>query len=371
MQPPPVVEPVKQKRRIPGDVLRRFVADVFVRSGVPDEDALEAADALCVADERGIQSHGVARLRAYREMLVLGRINPKPSLRIVRESATVALIDGDMGLGLVIAPRANRIAMAKAEAAGIGWASVRNSNHYGIAGYYAMQGLSRNLIGISMTNTPALVSPFGGRGRVLGTNPLAVAIPAHSEPPFVMDMATSAISFGVVENALRRREPLPPHAVLDPDGEMSRDPAALLGGGSLVPLGGDRDHSGHKGYCLTALIDILCGVLSGANWGPFIPSFPYNLNPPRPEVGLGTGHLFGALKISEFAEPEAFKRNLDEWIRWLRSTPTIPGGQEVQIPGDAEWRATLDSAAHGIPLEESAVGDLHQLAQELNLRFDC
>src|SRR5205085_3717483 len=213
---------------------------------------------------------------------------------------------------------------------GTGWVSVRNSNHYGIAGYYAMQGLCRNLIGVSMTNTPALVSPVGGRGRVLGTNPLAVAIPAHSEPRFVMDMATSAISFGVVENALRSGEPLPTHAVLDPDGEMSRDPAALLSGGSLLPLGGDRGHSGHKGYCLTALIDILCGVLSGANWGPFIPSFPHNLNPPQPTVGLGTGHLFGALKISEFAEPEDFKRNMDEWIRWLRSTPTIPGWQEVQ-----------------------------------------
>jgi L-2-hydroxycarboxylate dehydrogenase (NAD+) len=353
--------------RFSADFLRRFIAEVFMRYELSEEDAMQAANVICVADEWGISSHGVARLRSYCDMLALGRINPKATPRVVRESATVAVIDGDNGLGLVVAPKANHIAIEKAAEAGTAWISVFNSNHFGIAGYYAIQGAFTNMIGWAATNTPALVSPLWGLGRVLGTNPLAVAIPAFSEPPIVIDLATSMISLGVVENALRSNEPLPTGCIADHEGASSTDPTKLFAGGSLLPLGGDRQHGGHKGYCLAALIDILCGVLSGASWGPFVPPFPHNLNSPDRQVGQGIGHLFGMFSISAFTDTEGFKQRVDDWIRVMRSTPPAPGTDGVQIPGDPERRAAADAAANGIPVAEPVVNDLRLLGQQFGI----
>lgn len=337
-----------------------------MRCGVPEDDARQAADVLCTADERGISSHGVARLRSYCDMILLGRINPEARPRAVRESASVAVIDGDNGLGLVVAPKANRLAIEKAHEADTTWVSVFNSNHFGIARYYAREGAAKDLIGWAATNTPALVSPLWGIGRRLGTNPLAVAIPAHSEPPVVIDLATSMISLGIVENALRRQESLPPGCIADPQGELSTDPAQVLAGGSLLPVGGDREHGGHKGYCLAALIDILCGVLSGASWGPFVPPFPHHLASPERQVGEGIGHLFGMFRIGAFMEVAEFKRRVADWIRVMRATPALPGTKGVQIPGDPERAA----AASGIPLAKPVVQDLRLLAQQFRMRFE-
>ena len=356
--------------RVSGQSLRRFTADVFVRCRVPEEDAIQAADVLCTADEWGISSHGVARLRAYYEMCSLGRINPQASPRVVRESPTVSVVDGDNGLGLAVAPKANRIAMEKAEAVGTAWVSVFHSNHFGIAGYYTAQGIARDLISWAMTNTPALVSPLWGVGRVLGTNPISVAIPAYAEPPVIIDMATSGISLGVAENARRHGRALPLGCIIDSEGQQTAVPAELFSGGSLLPLGGDREHGGHKGYCLAALVDILCGVLSGSGWGPFVPPFPHDLGKPVREVGQGIGHLFGAFRIDTFTEAEEFKRRMDDWIRSLRSTPPMPNTMGVQIPGDPERRAAADAAAHGLALAEPVAADLQDLAQHLGWRFD-
>lgn len=353
-----------------GEDLRRFAAEVFISCGVPEEDARQAADVLCTADEWGIKSHGVARLRAYYEMLSLGHVNPRPSLRVVREAASVVVIDGDNGLGLVVGPRGVRMAMRKAEETGAAWASVFHSNHFGIAGYYATQGLASDMICWAMTNTPALVSPLWGVGRMLGTNPLAVGIPANEAAPVVVDMATSAISFGVVENALRSHDGVPTDCIADAQGNPTTDPEKFLSGGSLLPLGGDREHGGHKGYCLAALIDILCGVLSGANWGPFVPPFPHNINPPERQVGRGLGHLFGAFRVSAFTEPEAFKRRMDEWVGVLRATPAAQAAEGVQIPGDPERAAAAESRAKGVPVEKTVVEDLSYLARQLGLRFE-
>lgn len=355
--------------RFSGSYLRQFSAEVFLKCGVPEEDANQAADVLCTADEWGISSHGVARLRHYYDMLLLKRINPGATPQIVRESDTVTVLDGDNGLGLVVGPQANRIAIEKGELRGTAWVSVFNSNHFGVAGYYAVAGLSRNLIGLAMTNTPALVSPLWGMGRVLGTNPLAVAFPAHSEPPVVIDLATSAVSLGVVENALRRGENIPHGCLLDDEGRESTDPQTIFSGGSLQPLGGDRSHGGHKGYCLASMIDIFSGVLSGANWGPFVPPFPHNLNRPERQVGQGLGHIFGAFDIGAFMDPDEFKRRMDDWIRTLRSTAPLPGIEGVLIPGDPERRQAEDSAINGIPLQEPVIKDLAQLAREIGASF--
>src|SRR5271167_1789711 len=199
---------IAENRTYPIERLHEFSARVFTHFGVPRDDANIAADVLAAADLRGIDSHGVARLRTYFEMLALGRINPKANVRIIRELPGTATVDGDNGLGLVVGPKANAIAIEKALAVGSGWVSVRNSNHFGIAGYYPLQALKRDLIGWAMTNASKGVVPLWGAERMLGTNPIAIAFPGLEEPPIVIDMATSAVAYGKIEIARRTGQPL-------------------------------------------------------------------------------------------------------------------------------------------------------------------
>src|SRR5262245_15633219 len=255
------------------DRLRDFTTRVFERLGVPPHDAATAAEVLATADRRGIDSHGVARLHSYFDMLAAGRINPRPNVRVVRELPATATIDGDNGLGLVVGPRANEIAMDKAEAVGSAWVSVSNTNHFGIAGYYPLRALERGLIGWAMTNSTALVAPLWGAQRMLGTNPIAIAFPAGDEPPMVIDFATSATAYGKIEIARRKGADIPVGWAVDRHGNPATEPDTMIDGGSLLPLGSTREAGGHKGYCLGAMVDILSCVLSGANWGPFAPPF--------------------------------------------------------------------------------------------------
>src|SRR5262245_49648946 len=204
----------------PIERLRAFSAAVFRLFGVPDEDALLAANVLAMSDLRGIDSHGVARLHAYFDMLTLGRINPRPNLRIVRETPSTATVDGDNGLGLVIGPKANRIAIDKAITVGSGWVAVRGSNHFGIAAYYPLVALAHGVIGWAMTNATKLVAPLWGAERMLGTNPIAVAFPGKEEPAVVIDLATSTAAYGKVEIAKRAGKPIPNGWAIDRDGRM-------------------------------------------------------------------------------------------------------------------------------------------------------
>src|SRR5690606_22443148 len=269
----------------PIEHLHEFVRRLFMYLGVPEVDARQAADVLAAADLRGIDSHGVARLRTYYDMFQLGRINPKPQPRIVRELPGTATVDGDNGLGLVVGPWANRVAMDKAEQVGSGWVSVCNTNHYGIAGYYVLEALQRDLIGFSMTNSTKLVAPLWGAERMLGTNPIATAFPGLEEPPIVIDMASSAVAYGKIEIARRKKTPIPEGWAIDRDGNATTDPEAMIGGGAQLPLGSDYEHGGHKGYCLAAMVDVLTSVLSGANWGPFAPPFALRQEVPARSVG--------------------------------------------------------------------------------------
>src|SRR5262245_16156864 len=207
-----------ETRTYPVEQLREFTARVFESFGVPAADAATAADILAVSDLRGIDSHGIARLIAYYGLLKVGRLNPKPNLTIVRETPSTATVDGDNGLGLVVAPKANLIAMDKADQVGTGWVAVRNTNHYGIAGWYVLRALERNQIGWCMTNTSRITAPLWGTERMLGTNPIAIAFPGKSEPPIVIDMATTAAAFGKIEMAIRRGEPIPEGWAIDRDG---------------------------------------------------------------------------------------------------------------------------------------------------------
>src|SRR5258708_4700921 len=218
------------------DYLKTFCTQVFIHFGVPRSDAEQAADVLAKSDLRGIDSHGVARLHTYFDMFALGRINPKPDIKIVREKQSVATVDGDNGLGLVVGPKANEIAMEKAERHGSGWVSVRYTNHFGIAGYYPLKALERDLIGWAMTNTTKLVAPLFGAERMLGTNPIAIAFPGFAEPPIVIDMATSAVAYGKIEIALRKKTQVPHGWIVDKNGAPTTDPGDMIAGGAQLPL---------------------------------------------------------------------------------------------------------------------------------------
>ena len=307
------------------EYLKNFSTAVFMHFGISAEDAAQAAAVLAASDLRGIDSHGVARLHTYFEMLELGRINPKPNIKIVREKASVATVDGDNGLGLVVAPKANAIAMDKAEQHGSGWVSVCNTNHFGIAGYYPLQALKRDLIGWAMTNTTKLVAPLWGAERMLGTNPIAIAFPGYEEPPIVIDMATSAVAYGKIEIALRKKESVPKGWIVDQHGRDTTDPQEMIDGGAQLPLGSEKELGGHKGYALATMVDILCCVLSGANWGPFAPPFALRQEIPERSVGKGIGHFFGAMQIDGFIDKDQFKKQIDEWIRVFRKTKSAPG----------------------------------------------
>jgi len=347
--------------------LLNFTIAAFRAIGCPEEDALTAATALLSADLRGIDSHGVARLIGYVRLKEAGRANPRPDIRIIHETPSTAVVDGDSGLGLVVAPFAMKIAIEKAEKVGTGWVSVHNSNHFGIAGYHALKAVERDMIGIAMTNASALVAPTFSLERMLGTNPICVAIPAGEEPPFVADLATTTAANGKLEILQRKKEAAPLGWVQDKDGHPSTDAHALKSGGALLPLGGDRDHGSHKGYALGAVVDIFSAVLSGANYGPWVPPFPAYVPMPTGMPGKGIGHFFGAMRVDAFRPAEDFKLHMDKWINRFRSAAPIPGQPRVLIPGDPEREMEAERRASGIPVHEDVVTDLANLAAKLGI----
>jgi L-2-hydroxycarboxylate dehydrogenase (NAD+) len=355
--------------KFPAAYLRDFATAVFMDFGVGAADAALAADVLIKSDLRGIDSHGVARLHTYFEMLELGRINPKPNIKIVREKASVATVDGDNGLGLVVGSKANGIAMDKAERLGSGWVSVCNTNHFGFAGYYPLQALERDLIGWAMTNSTKLVAPLWGAERMLGTNPIAIAFPGYKEPPVVIDMATSAVAYGKIEIALRKNQSIPSGWIIDKEGRDTTDPRDMIGGGAQLPLGSNREMGGHKGYGLASMVDILCGVLSGANWGPFAPPFALRQEIPARSVGKGIGHFFGAIEIDGFIDKDEFKKQIDQWIQVFRKTKPAPDTNGPLIPGDPEREAEAIRSKEGIPLLRPVVDDLLEISGKTGIPF--
>jgi L-2-hydroxycarboxylate dehydrogenase (NAD+) len=357
-------------RCFPVDRLREFSTRVFAHFGVPTADAAQAADVLAASDLRGVDSHGVARLHSYVDMLSLGRINPRPNIRIVRELPATATVDGDNGLGLVVGPKANEIAMAKAEAVGSAWVSVSNTNHFGMAGYYPLRAMERGLIGWAMTNSTKLVAPLWGAERMLGTNPIAIAFPAGDESPVVIDFATSAAAYGKIEIARRKGTPIPLGWAIDRDGNPATRPEQMIDGGALLPLGSVREAGGHKGYCLAAMVDILSCVLSGANWGPFAPPFALRQEVPTRSVGKGIGHAFGAMRIDGFIDPAEFRRQMDDWVRTLRATRPTPEAAGVVIPGDPERLAEAERRVTGIPLLPAVVADLRDISALTGIPFE-
>ena len=349
--------------------LKRFTKDVFMAIGCPAEEATQAAEVLVSADLRGVDSHGVARLSGYIRLHEKQRLNAQPSVQITHETPSTAVVDGDLGLGLVVGPKAMNIAIEKAKSVGTGWVAVKNSNHYGIAGYHAMMALEADCIGISLTNASPLVSPTFSKERLLGTNPISIAIPTKNQPPFVLDMATTTAANGKLEVLQRKGLEAPSGWLQDKAGQITTDARGLINGGSMRPLGGDREHGSHKGYALGGVVDILSAVLSGANYGPWVPPFVAFLDPAPNPVGKGLGHFFGAMRIDAFRDAEEFKSHMDNWIERFRSSDTVEGQKEVLIPGDPEREITKERLANGIDLLDPVVEDLRELGAKLGVEL--
>ncbi|MDF9795577.1 L-2-hydroxycarboxylate dehydrogenase (NAD+) [Catalinimonas alkaloidigena] len=349
--------------------LYNFTYNVFRKIGCPNNDAELAAEVLLKADLRGVDSHGVARLTGYVRLWEKKRINVKPAIQIVHETPSTAVIDGDEGLGLVVAPFAMKVAMEKASSAGTGWVSVRNSNHFGIAGYHAMMGLEKDMIGLAMTNASPLVAPTFATERLLGTNPIAVAIPANQQPPFVADFATTTVANGKLEILQRKQEKAPLGWVQNAQGQPSENPGELSEGGALLPLGSDRVHGSHKGYCLGSIVDIFSAIFSGANYGPWVPPFVSFLPLVKDPVGEGIGHFLGAMRVDAFRPADEFKKHMDQWIQRFRSADTVDHQEKVQIPGDPEREMESIRSKEGIPILEPVVKDLRGLAEKFSIPF--
>jgi L-2-hydroxycarboxylate dehydrogenase (NAD+) len=346
-----------------------FTKSVFQKMGCSEHDSYIIAEVFLTAEMRDIPSHGMIRIKDYYELWKAGRINVNPNIRIVHESPSTAVVDGDNAVGMVAARKSMEIAIGKAEKAGTGWVAARNSNHFGIAGYYAMMALKHDMIGICLTNANPLVAPTFSISRMMGTNPIAIAIPAGSQPPFVADFATTPIARGKLAMAEKKGENVSLGFVQDKDGNPTDDPTILKRGGSMLTLGGDRLHGSHKGYCLSSVVDIFSAVFSGANFGPFVPPSVAYLPLLEKKVGEGTGHFFGAMRIDAFQPADHFKAKMDEWIETFRSAKPAAGQERVLIPGDPEREAEIRIRKEGIKLVPAIKDDLITIAKVLIIDF--
>jgi len=347
-----------------------FTQQIFEAIGLKEAEAWQAADILMQAELRNISTHGLLRLPEYIRLWKDKRITSTPDYIIVHESPSTALVDGGKGLGLVTAPKAMQLAIEKAKTAGTGWVAVRNSYHFGIAGYYAMKALEHDMIGITMTNANPLVAPTFSLNGMLGTNPIAVAIPAGEEPPFVADFATSPVSRGKVDVFESLGQPTPEGLLQNNKGELTTDSSILRNGGALRTLGGDVAHGGHKGFCLTAIVDILSAVLPGANFGPtVVPTLAYVKDKTKAKDN-GIGHFFGAMRIDAFQTAEEFKAGMDQWIRTFRQAQPIAGQERVIIPGDPERESEKEKMEKGIRISRKSFEGLMDIADQLGVDFD-
>ena len=353
--------------------LKDFCVQVFQKMGVPKEDARITAGVLVTADLRGIDSHGVARLRRYVNGLRDGMMLARPEIQVMTETPVTALIDAGAGLGQPVSYRAMERAIQKAQEYGAGFVTVRNSNHYGIAGYYAMMALEHDCIGISMTNAAVLVVPTFGRDAMLGTNPIAVAAPAGQERPFVMDMATSTVPRGKLEVYNRLEKPLPLGWATDETGTPTDDTERVLenfkqrAGGGLLPLGGAGELlRGYKGYGLGLWVDVFCAILSGAAYADLV----YPKTPDGKPLPSNIGHFFGAWQVDGFRPVDEFKAAMDDLQRRLKDTPKADGETRIYIHGEKEYEEAERRSRDGIPLNPKVAVDLQAIGEELGVEYD-
>lgn len=349
------------RHRYSATSLRDFTDGVFRHYGVAAADAALGAEVLIDADLAGIESHGIAHLPwhpGYAPGLKQGIVNAAPTIGVLRDSPVAATWDAGGGIGVVTSQKAMAACIEKARATGIGMITVRNGRHYGAAGYYAHMAASQDMIGMSMCNVPPIAVAAGGRDRVFGTNPISFGAPVEGQPPFLLDIATTAVAGGKLEIAQRQGKPIPAGWALDGDGNDASDPTILRQGGALLPLGSRLLTSSHKGYGLGLMVDVLTGVLNGTGPGLFVD-----------RATLVQGHWFAAWRIDAFRDLAEFKADMRRWLDAIRATRPEDGVDAVLRPGDPEHIARADRTANGIPLDHESIEQLTALGTETGVVF--
>ncbi len=349
--------PAKDEVRVSEAALRRTVTQIFEKLGVSPDDAAEAADVLTMTDLRGVETHGVSNmLRMYVRDYKAGKLNPAPGWRLTRESPGTAVIDAERRLGVIVGPKAMRLAIDKARTVGVGVVTVFNSGHFGAIGHYAMQAAAQSMVGVCFTGAGLSVVPTFASKPMLGTNPIAIAAPARHEAPMLFDAATSAIAGNKIRLAIRVASPLLPGWVTDKDGVpiMEEKPVFDRDEYYQAPLGGTREQGSHKGYGFALMAEVLSTVLSGA--------LPTMLVP-----GSGSKNHFAAYNIDAFTDVEQFKTTMDEMLKTLRTAPPAPGQERVLYPGLSEAEELEARRANGIPLHREVLQWFAECAGELGI----
>ena len=351
------------------EALKDFVTEVFKKLGVDSSDARIVADILVAADLKGISSHGISRLKRYVDGIKTGSIEPGAKIKVVKETPVSALIDGGNGLGQVVAYKAMKKCIEIAEKAGVGFVGVRNSNHFGIAGYYSAMALEKNMVGISLTNARSSVAPTFGVEPVLGTNPISVAVPTGGPFPFVLDMATSIIQRGKLEVLERENEEMLSGWAIDERGNILANPKKVTkdivtGKAALLPLGGlGEEFGGHKGYGLGLLVDIFCACFTGANFGLHLSRFK--------KGGYNLGHFFGAIKVELFRPLDEFKKTIDSMFKEIKGSKKLPGKKRIYIAGEKEFETENRRKKEGVPISLQLFEYMNSLKDTLEIeRFD-
>ena len=365
----------EQDISVPRAELEAFVVGILGEHGVGTAEAEVVARVLVSSDLRGIPSHGVARLGRYLAGIDQGYIVPGVEPEVVEPVPAIAVVDAKNGLGQVVSEMAMDLALDKAVVNGVGMVTVKNSNHYGIAGYYALKALDRRMIGVSMTNAAPLVVPTFGRQVMFGTNPISFAAPAQAHPGFLLDTATSVVPRGKLEVHDRNRTQMPAGWAIDQDGYDALNPGMVLRnlvdrlGGGIMPLGGRGElYSGHKGYGLALMVDVLCGVLSGAAYGPFV----YDMERTRAETGQAApnvGHFFMAIDIERFMLLEVFEARMAEYIRVLRDSERALDQDRIWVHGEKEFVKAACHERHGVALASNVFDHLRDIAESCGHPF--
>ena len=343
---------------ISAEAMTRFCIAAMKEAGLSSEHAELLADTLVQADLRGVHSHGSMRIPIYFKGYEIGGVNPKPSVKVLKDSGATAVMDGDDGLGLVVSYPAMKLAMDKAAEYGVGAVTIRRSNHYGMAAYWPMLALERDMIGYTTTNAHARLAPWGGVTSKYGNNPSSYAIPAGKEWPIVLDMALSVAAFGKIRLAAMKNEPIPQGWAMDKDGNPATDPRAAMEG-LLLPIGG------YKGYGLAMIHEVLAGVLSGGLFGTDVPSLEIEY-PKAP----GVNHFFMVLDVAHFMPVAEFKERVDKMIRMMKSSKLAPGQDKIYLPGEIEFELHRQRLKEGIPYAREVVSRLKKLAQERHIHID-
>jgi L-2-hydroxycarboxylate dehydrogenase (NAD+) len=361
--------PPDEYKRFNHEALKGWVVEVFTALGMAEEDASVVADVLVVADLMGVSSHGVQRVKRYVDGIKSGSVNIRPEIKVVKNYGATAIIDADSSLGHPPTLRAMKLAVEKARSHGVGIVGVRNSHHFGIAGYYALKAVESGMIGLVITNSTPLVSYVNTVGKYLGTNPIAVAVPTSSPPPILFDAATSVVPVGRIEIYAKTGKPIPEGWVIDSEGNMlSGDAVPILkaikeGKASLLPLGGVGELlGGHKGSGFSLLVDIFSGILTGSGWGSHV---RYTVGDKPGNVG----HLVMALNIEAFGDRNNFFHRLESMVNEVKGLRKHPNADRVWIPGEKAWLTMETRKRIGIPIHANVVEELERVGEEVGVRF--